>query len=53
MTEFDALRKANELNLTAIKDGKPERYWTVLVLYNWVIWRTETGRLEDGVMCEV
>lgn len=47
MTELEALREANKLNMTA-KDG--DRYWACVVLYNWVIWRAIGGSFDKAEM---
>jgi hypothetical protein len=39
ISRLDLLERVNALNLKAATEERNERYWTVTVLYNTVIWR--------------
>lgn len=41
MTREQLLEYVNELNVKAVREKKREKYWTVTVLYNTVIYRED------------
>jgi hypothetical protein len=52
MNRLQLLERVNELNVKAVRDAKPDRYWTVVVLYNAVIWRS-TAEAPTGELFEI
>lgn len=47
MTEDEAIRRANELNM---REEGTARYWACCVLYNWVIYRAPGGLRELAML---
>ena len=41
VSELDALREANRLNIRAGANSTGKTYWAVVVLYNWVIYECD------------
>jgi hypothetical protein len=50
MTRLELLERVNELNLQATREDRRDRYWTVPVLYNDVIYCAPKG---DASVCKI